>query len=806
MWTLMRERVNIHKLLRSFDPDLISILVLLAFGLLAYSNSFLASFHYDDLTHIAKNDAISDLGNVARIYFYCKERFLTYLTLALNYKLSALDPITYHVFNFFIHYIAACFIYFLFRDTWETVAMKGTGRASTGRLAALLAAGIFLLHPLQTQAVTYVIQRAESMAGMFYLGALLFYVRARLASTRHASTGYYAIMLLCAVAAAFSKETAVTLPVTIVMYEIFFFKTRIKQLLRSKFILLALVPTLIIVVYKLGPLLGKNFYYDYDPNMHLSRKQYFLTQLSVLVTYLRLFLWPANQNLDWDYPIVSSFFNVRTLTSLFLLLSLIILAIVVYRKYRILSFGIICFFLTLAPTSSIIPIKDVIYEHRMYLPVGFLAMGLVEVINVGFYNMKRVSPQVGEIAILVVSLITLPLLAGVTHARNEVWRSEVSLWRDVVQKSPNKARAHNNYGMALYMVWGQMSEDAKKEFEIASRLSPNWEIPYYNLALAANQEGDYQRAIALYRKAIELKPNYKEALYHLGKTYIEVDRWEDARPYLERLIMHSPTSRYLRAYLDLLEVYLEMGLRKQASALAIEMTRMSDSLQEVDYYRGKAFFRLRDYDRAKTYFARQIERESEQVSSILMLGYVHYLEEDYKEAETAFRRALEEHSWSVAAHYNLALILETSDRIPEAVQHLEKAMAADSFSLAPRFHLIKLYGHLGNTRKQLDLLRKILGLRPDSAEFIFLEANLTQDLRVTLNKYKDQFIIEDGSCASQSALAIIATIMGDFHEAIERHSRCLKKLTDKRAKQRIIEEVNRLEAVLQDKETLLTPV
>jgi len=215
---------------------------------------------------------------------------------------------------------------------------------------------------------------------------------------------------------------------------------------------------------------------------------------------------------------------------------------------------------------------------------------------------------------------------------------------------------------------------------------------------------------------------------------------------------------------------------------------------------------LRDYDRAKTYFARQIERESEQVSSILMLGYVHYLEEDYKEAETAFRRALEEHSWSVAAHYNLALILEASDRLPEAVEHLEKAMAADSFSLAPRFHLIRLYGHLGNRRRQLELLRKILGLRPDSAEYMFLEANLTQDLRVTLDKYKDQFIIEDGSCASQSSLAIIATIMGEFHEAIERHNRCLKKLTDKRAKQRIIEEVNRLEAVLQDKETLLTPV
>ena len=270
--------------------------------------------------------------------------------------------------------------------------------------------------------------------------------------------------------------------------------------------------------------------------------------------------------------------------------------------------------------------------------------------------------------------------------------------------------------------------------------------------------------------------------------------------------MHSPTSKYLRAYLDLLDVYMEIGLRDKASALAMELTRMSDSLREVDYYRGKAFFRLRDYERAKTYFTRQIQRESEQVSSILMLGYIHYLEEDYSESEAAFRRALEEDSWSVAGHYNLALILATSDRYAEAVEHLEKVIAADSFSLAPRFQLIRLYGDLGNTRKQLELLRTLLGLRPDSAEFMFLEANLTQDLRVTLGKYKDQFIIEDGTCASQSALAVIATIMGEFHEAIERHNRCLRRLTAKRARQRIIKEVNRLEAILQDKEILLKPV
>jgi len=337
---------------RQFDPDLIYVLLLLGCGLVAYANSFVAAFHFDDIQTILENDAILDLGNVERIFSYCKERFLTYLTIAINFRISQFDPTSYHIVNFFIHYLASFFLYFLFLETWNTPALRNPELETPIRVGGFFAAAVFLLHPLQTQAVTYVVQRAESMAGMFYLATLFFYVRGRLATERKFVYGYFILALVCGLGATFSKETAVTLPALIILYESMFFNTPISVIFRRKIVLIALSPAVIILAYKLGPLIRKGFFYD--PGITFSRKEYLFTQFSVLVTYLRLFVWPSNQNIDWDYPISSQFFALKTFSSFLFLLMLLVLGFLVWRKLRLVSLSIFAFFITLAPTSSII--------------------------------------------------------------------------------------------------------------------------------------------------------------------------------------------------------------------------------------------------------------------------------------------------------------------------------------------------------------------------------------------------------------------------------------------------------------------
>jgi len=791
---------------RGVDPDLISILALLAFGLVAYSNSFNAAFQYDDFHHILGNEAFFDLTDLSRIFHYGKGRFLPYLSLAFNYKISKFDPISYHIFNFFVHYIATIFLYFLFLEIVDTPAMQGVELKPSKRIGAFLVGGIFFLHPLQTESVTYVIQRAESMAGMFYLATLFFYVKARRAGRRHGVLGYSILAGIAALCAAFSKETAVTLPVMIVVFELFFFNTSIKDLLRTKLFLFILVPAAVILLLKLKPLIRTGFFWDPGPGMGFTRKQYLLTQFWVLLTYLRLFFWPAGQNIDWDYPLASNFLALQTFSSFLFLLTLLVLAFFAYRRLRLLSLGIVAFFITLAPTSSVIPLRDVIFEHRMYLAVAFLAIGCVHVFSYGLERIRKISPRAQAIASTCSILVLLSLLSGLTQARNQVWLSELSLWADAVHKSPNKARVHNNYGRGLYTLKNRVTEEAKREFETAIRLSPDWAVPYHNLALCYFQEGEYLQAIVLDLEALERMPTYKEVLYQLGRSYRKLNQWNEARLYLERLIGLSPGSEYIKAYIDLLDVYLEMGLRDQALHLAREMVKMPDGLVPLDYYRGLVFYKLNDMSQAKFYFVKQTEQESQRLSSYLMLGQIQYQAEEYEKAEMAFRRALQEQKWSVEANYNLAILLERNGRFQEAGEHLEKVLEVAPFSIDASVRLVILYDRLQDPAKQTERLRKLLRLHPSSLEYAFLKASQNQDLRQTLYAYEEKFLSSAPSALSSREMAIIASLREDYQQAIERYKRHLQTITKKSKKQRITNEIRRLEGVLEGKEPLRTSV
>jgi len=395
-----------------------------------------------------------------------------------------------------------------------------------------------------------------------------------------------------------------------------------------------------------------------------------------------------------------------------------------------------------------------------------------------------------------------PLLSGLTHARNRVWLNQLSLWEDAIKKSPNKARVHKNYGKGLLSVAYGSSEQAKREFEAAIRLAPHWAAPYHDLAVCYWREGDYQRAVTLGLEAIQRQPKYKDALYLLGASYKKLNQWDEARVYLERLIDTSPGSKYVRAYLDLLEVYLELGLEDYALDIAEKVRHLPDGVRPLDYHRGLAFYKLKQTKTAKSYFVKQTEQESGRLKAYIMLGQICYLEGDYQRAEKAFRQAVEVSEWSVHAHYNLAIILEHSGRLQEASEHLEKVMAVDPFSIDTSVRLVSIYNRLGYREKQTERLRKLLGLRPDSKEYGYIEANQRQNLDRVLRGYEEKFLTKDTSPLSLRAMAIIATLRMDYEEALVLYKSYLQTMQEKREIKKITREVDRLEELLQGREPL----
>ncbi len=347
-----------------------SIAVIICLGGFVYSNTFFSSFHLDDFHSITENPFIRDLHNLHHIWIFWPCRFITYLSIAFNYHFNGLHVGGYHLFNLGIHLATAIFVWWLVLLTLSTPAMNGDKIIRYANAIALFAGLVFAAHPVQTEAVTYIVQRAASMAALFYLASLCFYIKSRLLQPPGLKRFYYFFSLIAALMAMFTKETAITLPLMILFYEFSFLKTK------RSFDWRPLIPFLLILfVIPLTMLLTRSVNFQEmrraaEAPAGITPTHYLLTQFRVMATYMRLAFFPYAQNLDYDYPVYKNLFEWPVWASAMLLIAILFGAKQLFSKYRIVSFFILWFFLTLLPEAGFIPIKDVIFEHRLYLPLA----------------------------------------------------------------------------------------------------------------------------------------------------------------------------------------------------------------------------------------------------------------------------------------------------------------------------------------------------------------------------------------------------------------------------------------------------
>ncbi|HAM51632.1 MAG TPA: hypothetical protein DCP92_13465 [Nitrospiraceae bacterium] len=361
----------------------VHILLIAILGLIVYSNSFRVPFQFDDLPNIKDNPIIKDFqyfvepssAKALPLYDDLKSRFIGHLTFALNCKMHGLNVTGYHIVNLLIHIINALLVYWIVILTFRTPALKPSHNnyQRFADLIALFSALLFVSHPVQTQAVTYIVQRFASPATLFYLLSIASYIRSRLSTERHTRFIFYIISFISAFLAMKTKEIAFTLPVMITIYEIMFFEGKLtKRILYLIPLLLtmAIIPfTLLSLDKPVGSLIS-DVSEATRVETTVSRMDYLFTEFRVIVTYIRLLFLPIGQNLDYDYPIYRSFFDSRVFLSLLVLTSIISFGIYILCRYRrsaphikLISFGIFWFFIALSIESSIIPIVDVIFEH-----------------------------------------------------------------------------------------------------------------------------------------------------------------------------------------------------------------------------------------------------------------------------------------------------------------------------------------------------------------------------------------------------------------------------------------------------------
>jgi tetratricopeptide (TPR) repeat protein len=530
------------------------IILIAVLGVIVYSNSLHGQFVFDDRSSILNNPVIKDLGNFlwnSTGYEYNRQRFIGYFSFAVNYRIGRLNVTGYHFVNLIIHIINSILVYTLVLLTFRTPFLKAADRPPLAQLIALFAALLFVAHPIQTQAVTYIVQRLTSLMTLFYLLAVTLYARMRVAEEGPLwkQIGYYIGTVTSVVLAMKTKENAFTLPLSIALYEWFFFSgAAARRLLRLVPFLatMIIIPLGMIDIHKpVGAILSDVNDVTQVQSL-LTRSDYFFTQLRVIVTYLRLLFFPVNQNLDYDYPAYHSFFQAPVFGSFLILLALIIGAIYLLKRsrsvdpeLRLVSFGIFWFFLALAVESSIIPIVDVIYEHRAYLP----SAGMFIATSAFFVSFaRRFQGKYSRKLALYTAMAVVVILGCATFQRNNIWASNVMLWQDVVRKSPGKARGYNNLG-AAFTDAGQNGE-AIKALQQALVLNPMHTEAYYNLGRVylfyPDRLGD---AISAFRKAIELRPDYDDAYVNLAAAYIKAGNAVEAIRLTETVLAKGEAER-----------------------------------------------------------------------------------------------------------------------------------------------------------------------------------------------------------------------------------------------------------------------
>ncbi len=706
----------------------VHLLIIIALGFLAYSNTFHGPIQWDGVPYIIENPVMKDVGNFissTQGYNFNPRRFIGNLTFALNYSFGGESATGYHIVNFIIHVSSALLVYFLIVLTFQTPAMSCIGQSAESRaredtpcamryapsanLIALFSALLFVAHPLQTQAVTYIYQRYTSLATLFYLLCLVLYIKGRVVSQRSevgsqksegqgkeadaklslAPVILYVLAVLSAVLAMKTKEIAFTLPLVVSLYEFTFFKVSLRKKL---LVLVPIVLTLIVVPLSVlqsdqtvGELLA-----DVDSKTRLQtdmpRWDYVMTELRVIVTYIRLLVFPISQNADYDYPLYHSLLTLPVFLSFLFLLSLFGSGI--YLLYasrsgkvtpfaqapflRLIGFGIIWFFVTLSVESSFIPISDVIFEHRVYLPsIGFFVVATTGLLMAAerFTAHKIVIPAL---------CLVIAALSFATYSRNSTWTDMTRLWSDTVKKSPSKTRARYNLAQAYYDQ-GRMAE-ALREYQIAVDVHLDDPEARYNLGTAYLKQQHNEEAIQEFQKALALKPDYAHARNNLGTAYLDMGRINDAVREFKAAIDTMPD--YADAHFNLGSAYFEDG-------------RLDEALNEL-----RSAAALAPYN----------------PETLSMLGNVYWGMERLEDAVREFRAGLKLDPGVVDMRFNLGIVYMLQERIDEAVQEFETVARFSPDNPALYNNLGAAYFKQGRIDDAIRTLQRAADLNPDDAE------------------------------------------------------------------------------------------
>ncbi|MFP4476241.1 MAG: tetratricopeptide repeat protein [Desulfatibacillaceae bacterium] len=645
------------------------LLCVLVFAL--YSVSMHGPFVLDDLDGVRKDPRL----HVSR---WTPERVVTLLTqlrplarlsFALNYTFHGHSVFGYHLVNTAVHALASVFLYLFLLTLFRTPVLAGKRFANAQ--TAFACAAIWAVHPVNTQAVSYVVQRMTSMSGMFMLLSLLLFGRGLLAAGHRKARIRFAGCAVAALCALGSKEIAATLPFFLWLYAWYFHADLSRRwLVRWAWVPLVLlvVPAAVLLqVYGDTPL--ETFFYDYR-FWEFTPWERTITGFRTAVLYVSLMLFPAPSRLSLEYhfPPSGGFLDPpTTLAAAVLVLCLVAWAVWAARRHRLLSFCVLWFFGNLVIEGTFLPL-DLVFEHRVYVPA---MTGVVAVVVLA----HRVLPNArGRVAAL---CAVLALLSFWTLERNRLWADDLAILRDAVDKAPERPRAHFNVGFALA------------------------------------ERGLYAEALPHYRRAVALSPTYFNAYNALGVALARLGRMEQARETLDRAAHIQPSSSiHTNLGNVLLALEDERGAwdnYRQAIGRHPDYVPARENMARLLLRQGKV-------DKAVEHIQAGIAEAPENPALHNLLGVAFIRGEEYEYAVAHLKEAVRISPDMSEAHRNLGNALLATKRVSEALEHYERSFSLNPDQPEMAGQLGRVLVRMGMPDEAVPWLRRKVELAPDSAE------------------------------------------------------------------------------------------
>ncbi len=508
-----------------------------------------------------------------------------------------------------------------------------------------------------------------SMAAMFYIMSVYFYALGRIEQVRNnkvlKSILLYVAALTTGIFGVMTKQSAATFPFAFLLFEFCFIRSKENKIYKS-YIIISL--SAIFAVFITFLIFRSDIFTSALHGMKVSSMNYLFNQFVVIAKYLQLTILPINQcadygNVEDGFPLITTFWRFDVIGCFLLLIGLFTLAVYLFKRNKASSFGIFWFFLTLSIESSIIPIADPMFEHRMYLPMAGIILFLLSSVFMTGSKLKT--------TYLYSSFVLLVFIFGIlSHSRNNVWKTDLTLWTDVIENSPNNARAWFNKGVALALT-GRHRE-AIKFHNKAIELKPEYCEAWYNKGVALALTGGKEEAVTCYDKALEIRPEYCDAWYNKGVIIAQAGKHDEAIACYDKVLKIRP--EYYNAWNNKGTILALLEKQEEAVKCFNKVIKIKPEFFEAWYNKGTAIALLGRHREAVDCFDKAIEMKPNYYEAWYNKGTTIALTENSEEAVICFDKVIGIKPDMYEAWNSKGNILGKLGRFEDAIQCYNKAL------------------------------------------------------------------------------------------------------------------------------------